>query len=311
MGEGVVGEAVMGDAVVGDGPSDSSAAAGRRLRLRVANWNLMWRFASLERRLPVLCERLQRLSPDMVAVQECSPDQADALSDALGMEAHYVGAPLGRGGAEMGNAVLARVPLTARTHRWLPMVEAEDMRRVVVAARLDCDGTALWLASVHLTRTPDAGGTALGLTGVPPGELAARTAQIADLCTFVDAMNEPAVVAGDLAFLPDSTEYRLLVAGGFRDAWRAGPRLGSRVTTPADCPYLAAEMDRYRSAARSAGVELPDPGFCLDYQFVFGEAVEVGMAWTFGRPDGEHGGEVWPSDHLGVCVEYHIAAGGV
>ena len=160
----------------------------------------MWRFASPEKRLPVLCGQLQRLSPDAVAVQECSPDQAEALSDALGMEAHYVGAPLGRGGAEMGNAVLARASLTDRTHRWLPMVKAEDMRRVAVAARLDCDGAAVWLVSIHLTRTPDAGEIALGLTRAAPGELAARSAQIAELGTFVDTFNEPAVVAGDLAF---------------------------------------------------------------------------------------------------------------
>ena len=290
---------------------DLSADSNPRRRLRVANWNLMWRFASPEKRLPVLCDQFRRLSPDAVAVQECSPDQADALSAALGMEAHYVGAPLGRGGAEMGNAVLARVPLTDRTHRWLPMVKAEDMRRVAVAARLDCDGAAVWLVSIHLTRTPDAGEIALGLTRAEPGEVAARSAQIAELGTFVDTFDGPAIVAGDLAFLPDSAEYDTLVSRGFQDAWRSRPRLGSRVTTPADCPYLAPEMDRYRGAARSTGVELSDPGFCLDYQFVFGEALQVGMAWTFGRPDGHDSDGVWPSDHLGVCVEYGISTGPV
>ncbi len=271
----------------------------------------MWRFASLEKRLPVLCDQLQRISPDVVAVQECSPDQVEVLSDTLGMETHYVGAPLGRGGAEMGNAVLARWPLTERTYRWLPMLEAEDMRRVAVAARLNCNGSALWLVSVHLTRTPDAGEIALGLSDAASGELATRSAQIADLRTFVDTLSEPALIAGDLAFLPDSVEYELLVNGGFRDAWRSRPRLGSRVTAAADCPYLAMEMDRYRSAARTHGVELSDPGFCLDYQFVFGDTLEVGLAWTFGRPDGDRGDEVWPSDHLGVCVEYRIAVEGL
>ena len=266
----------------------------------------MWRFATPEKRLPELCGHLQRLSPDAVAVQECSPDQAEALSEALGMEAHYVGAPLGRGGAEMGNAVLARVRLTERTHRWLPMVKAEDMRRVAVAARLDLGDAAVWLVSIHLTRTPDAGETALGLTNDEPRETEARSAQIAELGAFVDTLDEPVVVAGDLAFLPDSAEYGILVSGGFQDAWRSRPRLGSRVTTPADCPYLAPEMDRYRDAARSIGVELSDPGFCLDYQFVYGEALRVGMAWTFGRPGSHDSGEVWPSDHLGVCVDYGL-----
>ena len=284
----------------------SSLNSGSR-RLRVANWNLMWRFASPEKRLPVLCDQLNRLAPDAVAVQECSPDQADALSAALGMEAHYAGAPLGRGGAEMGNAVLARVPLTDRVHRWLPMVKAEDMRRVAVAARLDCNGTAVWLVSIHLTRTPDAGEIALGLTSAEPGEVAARSAQIAELGAFVDTFDGPVIVAGDLAFLPDSAEYDTLASRGFQDAWRSRPRLGSRVTTPADCPYLAPEMGRYRDAARSIGVELSDPGFCLDYQFVSGDGLQVGMAWTFGRPDGTEAGEVWPSDHLGVCVDYGIS----
>ena len=276
-------------------------------RLRVANWNLMWRFASPERRLPVLCDQLERLSPDAVAVQECSPDQAEALSATLDMDVHYIGAPLGRGGAEMGNAVLARVPLTDRVHRWLPMLKAEDMRRAAVAARLDCDGTAVWLVSIHLTRTADAGEIALGLTRAESGEIAARSAQIAELGAFVDTFDGPSIVAGDLAFLPDSAEYDTLVGRGFQDAWRSRPRLGSRVTTPADCPYLAPEMGRYRDAARSIGVELADPGFCLDYQFVSGDGLRVGMAWTFGRPDVAVAGEVWPSDHLGVCVDYGIS----
>ena len=292
---------------MGEMTTDSSVNSGMLRRLRVANWNLMWRFESPKKRLPVLCDQLQRLSPDAVAVQECSPDQAEALSEALGMEAHFVGAPLGRGGAEMGNAVLARVRLTERTHRWLPMVKAEDMRRVAVAARLDCDGAAVWLVSIHLTRTPDAGEIALGLSRAEPDEIAARSAQIAELGAYVGTFNEPVIVAGDLAFLPDSAEYDILVSEGFQDAWRCRPRLGSRVTTPADCPFLAPEMDRYRDAARSIGIELSDPGFCLDYQFVQGEALQVGMAWTFGRPNTGDSSLVWPSDHLGVCVEYGLS----
>ncbi len=250
-------------------------------------------------------EHLENVGADVVALQECSPDQVAMLASDLDMDSHYAGAPLGRGGTEMGNAVLVRGEIADRAHRWLPMVKAEDMRRVAVAARLQIHNEAVWVVSVHLTRTPDAGEVALDLLQPESSDVASRRAQIADLRTFVDQLGEPAVVAGDFAFLPDSAEYRAVVDAGFVDVWRTRPRLGSRITTPSDCPYVATEMARYRLAARGVNVELDDPGFCLDYQFVAGGRLRAGLAWTFGRPTAG-GAAVWPSDHLGVCVDYGL-----
>ena len=268
----------------------------------------MWRFASPEARLPLVLQHLQSVGADAVALQECSPDQVSTLALGLGMDFHYAGAPLGRGGTEMGNAVLVRGAIEQRAHRWLPMVKAEDMRRVAVAVKIQLGDSAVWVVSVHLTRTPNAGEVALDLMEPESRDVASRRAQIADLREFADELDGPVVVAGDWAFLPDSAEYRAVVDGGFVDAWRARPRLGSCVTTPSDCPYVAAEMARYRQVARAMGVELDDPGLCLDYQFVTGDRLRAGLAWTFGRPAGTDAGEVWASDHLGVCVDYVRAA---
>ena len=270
--------------------------------IRVANWNVMWRFASPEERLPLVLEHLRNVGADAVALQECSPDQVSTLAAALGMDFHYAGAPLGRGGTEMGNAVLVRGVIEERTHRWLPMVKAEDMRRVAVAVKIRFADSSVWVVSVHLTRTPNAGEVALDLSEPESRDVASRLAQIADLRAFTDELDAAAVVAGDWALLPDSAEYRAVAEAGFVDSWRAQPRLGSRVTTPSDCPYLAKEMTRYRQVARDRGVELDDPGFCLDYQFLPDDRLHAGLAWTFGRP--ADAGEMWPSDHLGVCVDY-------
>lgn len=267
----------------------------------------MWRFASPDARMPLVLAQLRDVGADAVALQECSPDQASTLAADLDMDFHYAGAPLGRGGAEMGNAVLVREAIEERSHRWLPMVKAEDMRRVAVAVKLRLDDSAVWVVSVHLTRTPNAGEVALDVMEPESRDVASRRAQIADLRAFADELGDPVVVAGDWAFLPDSAEYRAVVDAGFVDAWRARPRLGSWVTTPSDCPYVATEMARYRQLARDRGVELDDPGLCLDYQFVSGDRLQAGLAWTFGRPAGGGADEVWPSDHLGVCVEYVLA----
>ena len=266
----------------------------------------MWRFASPQERLPLVLEHLRGVGADAVALQECSPDQVSTLAAGLGMDFHYAGAPLGRGGTEMGNAVLVRGAIEEGMHRWLPMVKAEDMRRVAVAAKIQLDGPSVWVVSVHLTRTPNAGEVALDLSAPESRDVASRRAQIADLRAFADELDAAAVVAGDWAFLPDSAEYRSVVDAGFVDSWRARPRLGSRVTTPSDCPYLAKEMTRYRQVARDRGAELDDPGFCLDYQFLSDNRLQAGLAWTFGRPADT--GEIWPSDHLGVCVDYVRAA---
>lgn len=242
---------------------------------------------------------------DALALQECSPEQAETLAAHLGLAWHYVGTPLGRGGIDMGNAVLSDAPVLDRAHLWLPMTTAEEMRRVAVAAQLNTSKSSVWVVSVHLTRSPDAGEVALDLVKPETAETAARQAQISALVDFASELGGPVVLAGDLAFLPDSPEYRALAETGLEDAWRTRPRLGSRVTTPADCPYLASEMERYRDAARQVSVDMHDPGFCLDYQFIDPRRLRAGLAWTFGRPHSDED-EVWPSDHLGVCVDYTV-----
>ena len=57
-------------------------------RLRVATWNVWWRFGPWEERQPAIAETLRRIDADVIALQEVwdvddGPGQSEALADAL------------------------------------------------------------------------------------------------------------------------------------------------------------------------------------------------------------------------------------
>src|SRR5918994_523367 len=83
-------------------------------RLRVATWNVWWRFGPWQERQPAIAETLRQLGADVIALQEVwdtgdGIGQAGALADALGYD-HVFAAGFDAGDALFGNAVLSPWP---------------------------------------------------------------------------------------------------------------------------------------------------------------------------------------------------------
>ena len=84
-------------------------------RLRVASWNLWWRFGPWEARRAAIAAALPALEADVVCLQEVWDDGevcfAAELADVLGFH-HVYGQRLDLDGVRFGNAILSRWPIT-------------------------------------------------------------------------------------------------------------------------------------------------------------------------------------------------------
>jgi endonuclease/exonuclease/phosphatase family metal-dependent hydrolase len=215
-------------------------------RLRVATWNVWWRFGPWQERQPAIAETLRRLDADVIALQEVW-DTADgvgqpaALADALGY--HYASAPgFDAGDALFGNAILSRWPIAASETRILPTTPTTDEFRV--ALRVDVDGPRgrFEVYTTHLNWRYD--------------ESHVRQAQARALAEFVaesKGRTYPPILCGDFNAEPDSDELRMLTGRAavpvprlvFIDAWDVAGH-GPGYTWSNDNPFAARDLEADR-----------------------------------------------------------------
>jgi endonuclease/exonuclease/phosphatase family metal-dependent hydrolase len=184
--------------------------------VRVASWNLWWRFGPWQRRRDAIAAMLADARPDVCGLQEVwagrGENQAALLAEQLGMHWAWTPSPapqrwqqrLGDPAMQVGNAILSRWPITEQASQPLPG-EGADGGRTVLFARVQTPTGRLLFFTTQLTSTI--------------GQSAVRCQQVAALCRFVAAHTNPEfppVVTGDLNTEPDADEIRLL--GGHKTA---------------------------------------------------------------------------------------------
>ena len=272
--------------------------------VRVASWNLWWRFGPWQQRRDAIAAVLADARPDIIGLQEvwASPSDhlAALLADQLGMHWTWTPAPapercqqrLGDPAMQVGNATLSRWPITEQASQPLPADPVADDGRTVLFARVQSPTGPLPFITTQLTSTI--------------GQSAVRCQQVATLCRFVAAHTNPdfpPVVTGDLNAQPDADEIRLL--GGHKtapvvpglvlvDAWSYADPLSPGWTWDRRNPYVAATGE---------------PSARIDYVLVGLPAATGAGRVRSVRLIGDrpvHG--IWPSDHAGVLAELQPAA---
>jgi endonuclease/exonuclease/phosphatase family metal-dependent hydrolase len=258
-------------------------------RLRVATWNVWWRFGPWEERQPAIAETLRDLDADVIALQEVwdvddGPGQAEVLADALGYE-HVFAAGFDAGEASFGNAVLSRWQIAASDTRTLPTTPSTDEFRVALKVEVDGPRGRFELFTTHLNWRYD--------------ESHVRQAQVRALAEFVgESKNRsyPPIVCGDFNAEPDSDEIRMLTGRAsvpvprlvFVDAWDVAGH-GPGYTWSNDNPFAARDLEADRR---------------IDYVLV-GWRKERGAGHVVGARvaaiDPVAG--VYPSDHYAVVAE--------
>ncbi|MEA9987054.1 endonuclease/exonuclease/phosphatase family protein [Subtercola sp. RTI3] len=292
------------------------------MHLRVLTWNTLHRDRSS--RIGSLSKVITHIAPDVVMLQESSPEHADEVAQRTGL--HVTAVPdVDSDDATSVPALLTRVPMTGSVVSELPAAN-DDHRYWAVSGTWTEGECFIQLTSTHLRHTHLAGRMGLdadyrlaaqqsrnGHAGPMQGDpsiadsVALRLRQLQalnDFLTIPRQQTSASILGGDFNFVPNGPEYQAVMHQGWSDAWHAAPRLGSGSTILDRNPLIADNPAPYRDvtlAKHPGGSAHPD--YTLDFQFVRGN-MTVNDAWTVGDPG--HAGGQWPSDHLGIVVNYEI-----
>lgn len=266
-------------------------------RLRVATWNLWWRFGDdPDARLAAIEATLRAVDADVVCLQEVwgrdgGIDQARTLADGLGLAAVRHVERFHRGWS-FGTAILSRLPVVESGREQLPDLTGESGFRELTWAVLDGPHGRWPIITTHLAHRFD--------------ESAVRRVQVEHVMRRVAAMrggesDPPVVVAGDFNAVPDSDEVRALTGLApppveglvMNDCWPIVSNEPGHTWDPV-VPYLAdSQWPRRR----------------LDYVFVSWPRPRRLGTPRSGRLFGaEPVDGVWPSDHLGVVIDLDARA---
>ena len=276
--------------------SGSTSAAPDALRF--VTLNLWGENAPQERRLDLIGQELERLAPDVLALQEVREvqgrlqNQAETLARRLGYGHVFAPATTWGGGVE-GLAVVSRLPVLGSQHRRLPHA-TESEGRIVLSSELDGPGGPFWVHTAHLSYRQHEGRLREDQVLALDEEVTARAA----------ANKQPHVLMGDFNTVPESDEIRwlggLTSLGGrrvfYQDAWQTVHGSLPGITWARENPFRA-RMGWLRPDRR------------LDYIFVTavrrdGRGTVRDARVVFNQPDAAG---VYPSDHFGVAVDVQMA----
>lgn len=273
--------------------------------IKVATWNLWWRFGEWQKRLAAIRQLLEAVRADVIGLQEVwateQENAAEILADALGMcwtwapspyPAHWQRRLPERGpGAGVGNAILSRWPIEEPIAVNLPVGDGGNQGRLCLAANISSPTGRLPFLTTQLDSHPWGS--------------AARVSQVRAVAGMVGAMQRttyPPVVTGDCNAVAESDEMRLLeghltapaVPGQVLvNAWRYAPPEDRGATWDPRNPHVAATGE---PAARIDHVLVGLPRH--------NGAGRVLGATTFGTSPVAG---AWPSDHAGVSVRLAAA----
>ena len=266
--------------------------------LRFVTLNLWGENGPHQRRLDLIGQELERLAPDVVALQEVRdvpgqlPNQAETLARRLGYSHAFAAATEWGGGVE-GLAIVSRFAVLDRADRRLPYATDTEVR-VVLWALLDGPTGGVWFHKTHLSYRQHEGREREDQVLALDEQIAARAA----------GNERPQILMGDFNTVAASDEIRWLcglttLAGRrvfYQDAWETA-RAGEPGITWARRNPFRARMNWLRPDRR------------IDYIFVTaprrdGRGTVRDARVVFDQPDGDG---VYPSDHFGVVSDVQIA----
>jgi endonuclease/exonuclease/phosphatase family metal-dependent hydrolase len=270
--------------------------------VKVATWNLWWRYGDWQARQPVITVELRALNADIVGLQEVwhtrEHNGAAQLAEALGYQLAFATSPapdkwqqkLGDASAGIGNAMLSRWPIVQTATVRLPPGEAADEGRIGLHARIETPHGTLPFFTTHLN------------SGWAQSTI--RTQQLATIGRFILEQPPgafPPLLCGDFNADVDFDEIRAF--SGKREALVEGLALLDV------WPFLHPLEPGWTWDRRNPHVDATnEPSARIDYVFVgFPADGRTGKPIAAGLFGTEPLNGVWPSDHFGVWVELAAA----
>ncbi len=261
--------------------------------LRIATWNVWWRFGDWQPRQEPILETLRAVDADIICLQEAwewgDDSQPRAIAEALGMHWTFA-ARMDFAGQRFGNAILSRWPIAKHGHLGLPCPPELDEFRLAVYATIDGPRGPVDVHTTHVhykyeheaIRIDELRTTAQSVAAHHPPD--------------PERQAMPPILCGDLNAPPNADCIRMLTGRAptpveglsFFDAWEVAGD-GPGFTWHNNNPLAAADLERNRR---------------IDYVLVGaptrGGRGHVTRCELFGvEPvDG-----VQPSDHYGVVAD--------
>jgi endonuclease/exonuclease/phosphatase family metal-dependent hydrolase len=274
----------------------------RAATIRVATWNVWWRFGSWKARAEAIATTLRSVNADVYMLQEVWAHDAHNLAGQLAAVLDYqwtwAASPrsdrwcrrLGLDGVQLGNAILSRWPLSDPHNELLPDDEDDPEGRLVVGADVGTPWGSLPVLTTQLNSHP--AGSAIRQLQVD---------QLALAASRLTGHTFPPVVGGDFNAQPSSDEVR---------------RFEGHLTPPAVPGQVLIDVWRYTDAdqagftwdrANPLVAATFEPSARIDYIFVGqptgGGRGHVRTAALFAS---EPLGGVWASDHFGVLADLAV-----
>ncbi|MBE1552163.1 endonuclease/exonuclease/phosphatase family metal-dependent hydrolase [Mycobacterium sp. OAS707] len=248
----------------------------------------IWNVRQWEHRRDAVVQWVNEVAPDVLALQEAVRMdgfcQASWIAEQTGMAAVF-GAAGSYSGAEFGNAVLSRFPVTRSHCRSLEQASTRDVPRAILTVEVQAYGRAVSVSSTHLSYRFDEGWV--------------RERQVQDIADVVEQFSSsdfPTIVCGDFNAVAAATEVRFLKGLHALDGRSCHLWDAFEVMHPHESGFTWSNVNPYAA-------EDQNPDRRIDYIFAgartgggAGRIIEARLVCDQPR----HG--VWPSDHFGVAA---------
>lgn len=266
--------------------------------MRLATWNLWWKFGPWEERQRPIATEIELVDADVICLQEV---WAEADND----QAHVLGQSVGRFVARttnaegiahpFGNAVLSRWPISSHHTLVLPDADGGPSHRSALFCEIEVPGaeSPWWIVSTHLEWRYSA------------SEQRQRQLEtIVVECERLRSLAADTIVAigGDFNAVAESDEIRRLTGLSkpygrstiFTDAWAAVTDDPGHTWSRTNPHSANAQWPRRRLDAVFVSWPRPKPT---------GNPTSARLFGLVPHPTGEGDAEIVPSDHYGVVVE--------
>jgi len=246
--------------------------------MKVLTFNLRNINDRYEERKPLLTAGFARLSPDIAGLQEVSFDpegrQDDLLAAATSRQYVSLEAASPRF-VNFGNAILVAAG-EVQAHELLALSHGRVAQRALVVLPRQ---RMLWFVNTHLHHRP--------------AEPLVRESQARAICEWMAAAPAAAavIIAGDFNTPPFEPAYAVMIAAGYRSAFREANGGEPAVTWPSGIQAPTMDIDG-------------DPN-CLDYLWLGGSARARAARLVFNDP-APRDPTLYPSDHFGILAEIDI-----
>jgi endonuclease/exonuclease/phosphatase family metal-dependent hydrolase len=278
---------------VTDGSDESSGVnpnSGPRAAITVASLNLLNDLTYWSQRGPLVVAELQRLQPDLVALQEVSLpfNNAEWLAERLQGYTVHLSRKLGGRALIEGLAILSRLPV--HDHQALPLIHQE---RVAQRVTVEHYGSRFIFANAH---------TSVGALEI------ARTWQAKRLMAWLPE-DTPCILCGDFNTLPSFPSIRMLKKR-FASAYVRANGREPAYTIPTPLPSSPTLRSAMRDAlVKAGGLMMGKSGGgwqgTVDYIFVDQRIQVVSSVLAFDQPLASDA-RMYPSDHLGLTARLQL-----